>query len=124
MNPSEVTQVANGLVDVQLHTHRHFTPLVRASFDREVNENRDAIRELTDSTATHLCYPSGECDERIFPWLEENQVVSGVTCTPGLAHADQHRFLLPRILDKSNMREVEFRTWVSGVSDWLPRRAD
>jgi hypothetical protein len=115
MNPAEVAEVAAGGIDIQLHTHRHRTPVDRALFLREIDDNRRHIRELCGLDATHFCYPSGVHDERFLPWLREAGVRSATTCESGLAASGGEPLLLPRIVDTSNLREVEFESWLCGV---------
>src|SRR5208283_4209487 len=69
MRPEEVTEIASGGVDIQLHTHRHRTPLDRDRFIREIAENRHCISELTGRDGhVHFCYPSGASRADFLPW--------------------------------------------------------
>src|SRR4030095_13285796 len=62
LSPDEVkTLTANG-VDIQLHTHRHRTPMNRSLFLREIEDNRNNIQAMTGAKASHFCYPSGVYD--------------------------------------------------------------
>src|SRR5262249_9475733 len=47
LNPSEVSLLAKDGVSIQLHTHRHRTPLDRDLFLREIRDNRDCIQRMT-----------------------------------------------------------------------------
>src|SRR5438128_1773024 len=47
LKPDEVKELASQGRDVQLHTHRHRTPLDRGLFLREIDDNRDNIQEMT-----------------------------------------------------------------------------
>ena len=73
MNPHEVRALSQSLVSIQLHTHRHRTPLDRELFRRELADNRDAIRSMGAGTAKlhHFCYPSGRYAPRLMDWLRE-----------------------------------------------------
>jgi peptidoglycan/xylan/chitin deacetylase (PgdA/CDA1 family) len=122
LTPEEVKQVSAGGVDVQLHTHRHQTPLERELFLREIEDNRRCIREMTGFSATHFCYPSGVYHPSFFPWLEETGVVSATTCDPGLATRDSKRLLLPRLIDTCRLSPIEFEGWLTGVAAVLPHR--
>jgi peptidoglycan/xylan/chitin deacetylase (PgdA/CDA1 family) len=124
LNPSEVRALAEAGVDVQLHTHRHRTPLDRALFRREIEDNRAAIREMTGGEATHFCYPSGVYQAEFLPWLEELGVRSATTCDTGYASRESGRLLLPRLLDVSSLSPIEFEGWLTGVSAALPRRRE
>jgi peptidoglycan/xylan/chitin deacetylase (PgdA/CDA1 family) len=125
MTAGEVAEAAAGGVDIQLHTHRHRTPLDRRLFVREIRDNRDCIRSMIGETATkHFCYPNGVYAPEFLPWLEEEGVVSATTCESGLASPGDHPLLLPRIIDTMGLSDVEFESWLSGASEWLGRRAN
>jgi peptidoglycan/xylan/chitin deacetylase (PgdA/CDA1 family) len=119
----EVGELAGGGIDVQLHTHRHRTPLDRQLFLREIEDNRKSIQEMTGKTPTHFCYPSGVYDLRFLPWLRDAGVVSGTTCELGFASRSSDRLLLPRFLDSSSLSAIEFEGWLTGISAVLPRRS-
>src|SRR5206468_8931306 len=76
LTPDEVKRLAVDGVDVQLHTHRHRTPLNRELFLREIEENRKSIQEITGASPSHFCYPSGIYDPAFFPWLKEAGIES------------------------------------------------
>lgn len=124
LKPSEVRALAEAGVDVQLHTHRHRTPLNRELFRREIEDNRAAIREMTGQETTHFCYPSGVYHAEFLPWLEELGVVSATTCDTGYASRESGRLLLPRLLDVSSLAPIEFEGWLTGLSAALPRRRE
>jgi peptidoglycan/xylan/chitin deacetylase (PgdA/CDA1 family) len=124
LKPSEVRALADAGVDVQLHTHRHRTPLDRELFRREMEDNRAAIREMTGRETTHFCYPSGVYHEEFLPWLEELGVSSATTCDTGYASRESGRLLLPRLLDVSSLSPIEFEGWLTGLSAALPRRRE
>jgi peptidoglycan/xylan/chitin deacetylase (PgdA/CDA1 family) len=122
VNPDEVNLLASQGVDFQLHTHRHRTPMDRDSFLREITDNRNRIQALAGHRADHFCYPSGVYKPVFLPWLREADVVSATTCDFGLASAASDRLLLPRLVDVSSLSEIEFESWLTGVSAALPRR--
>jgi peptidoglycan/xylan/chitin deacetylase (PgdA/CDA1 family) len=115
MNSAEVKAVANAGVSVELHTHRHRVPRHRDLFEREINENREHIREYTGTEASHFCYPSGEYAYEFLPWLRDLRVKSATTCESGLAARTSEALLLPRLLDSSNVTAIEFESWLFGV---------
>ncbi len=124
MSPEEVAGLPRDLVDVQLHTHRHRVPLEGDAFEREIIENRQIIRKLTGAPpATHFCYPSGVTHSSFPGWLRRLGVTSATTCFPGIAAAASDRLLLPRLIDTVNTSPLEFESWLSGASAFLPRRA-
>jgi peptidoglycan/xylan/chitin deacetylase (PgdA/CDA1 family) len=122
LKPEEVTQLAAEGVDIQLHTHRHRTPMDRQLFLREIQDNRSSIQDMTGHHAAHFCYPSGVYDLRFLPWLQEAGIVSATTCEPGFASLGSNPLLLPRFLDNNTLSSIEFEGWLTGISAALPRR--
>ena len=122
MSPDDVATLPRHLIDVELHTHRHRVPTDRTLFEREIRENRDAIRAMTDREARHFCYPSGVTDA-VFPkWLRNLGVVSATTCFPGIASPASDPLLLPRLIDTTHVTDIEFESWLTGASAFLPHR--
>ena len=122
VTPSEAGELSGQGADVQLHTHRHRTPLDREMFLREIEDNRKHINEITGKDATHFCYPSGDYHPEFLPWLSEARVKSATTCEVGFASRASHPLLLPRFLDTNTLTSLEFEAWLAGVSQVLPRR--
>lgn len=122
MTPDEVRELAGNGIDFQLHTHRHRTPTDRELFMREIRDNRESIRSITGTSATHFCYPSGEYYDFFVPWLKEMGVESATTCDTDLATRNSNPYFLPRLVDNSNLSPVEFEGWLVGVSAVLPQR--
>lgn len=123
MSPEEVGRLPRTLIDVELHTHRHRVPTDRAAFDREIIENREAIAAMTHGArATHFCYPSGVTHPSFPAWLERLGVESATTCFPGIASRASEPLLLPRLIDTIHVADVEFESWLTGASAFLPRR--
>lgn len=119
---AEVTELSTAGVDVQLHTHRHRTPMDRQLFLREIEDNRQSIEAMTGKRASHFCYPSGSYDPAFLPWLKEAGVASATTCELGFASPASNPLLLPRVLDNNTLSSIEFESWLSGISAALPRR--
>lgn len=115
MSGDEVTQVARKGTDIQLHTHRHRTPMDRDLFMRELRDNSLEIQEMTGTNPVHFCYPSGNYSEAFFPWLGEWGVRSATTCERGLATCAANPLLLPRVLDDSMTDLLRFQSLVSGL---------
>ena len=122
--PDEVMRLAADGADIQLHTHRHRTPLDRDLFRREIEDNRHRIQAMTGLRPSHFCYPSGIYDHRFLPWLQEAGVVSATTCETGFASRSSNQLLLPRFLDSAALSSIEFESWLTGVSAALPRRRE
>jgi peptidoglycan/xylan/chitin deacetylase (PgdA/CDA1 family) len=123
MTPDEVAEMARAGIDIQLHTHRHRTPLDRERFLGEIRENRKFIEEMTGANdRVHFCYPSGAVRPDFIPWLREAGVQSATTCSNGLATRSSDVYMLPRLLDQYGLVDDEFASWVSGVAMFLPKR--
>src|SRR5258707_1358768 len=108
LTPDEVGKLAAGGIDVQLHTHRHRTPLDRELFLREIEDNRKSIQEMTGKNPTHFCYPSGVYDLEFLPWLREAGIIFGTTCASGFASGSLNKLLLPRFLDNPTLSPIWF----------------
>src|SRR6266550_3528692 len=122
LTADEVSKVNDGGIDVQLHTHRHRTPMDRELFLKEIEDNRKSIREMTGTNPTHFCYPSGVYDLRFLPWLRAAGIISATTCESGFASRSSNELLLPRFLDNATLSPIEFESWLTGVSAALPQR--
>ncbi len=122
MTPDEVSGLPSDLIQVELHTHRHRTPLDSALFRRELDENHAIIQDLTGRAPHHFCYPSGHARPEFLDWLREAGVESATTCAPGLATSRHNPLLLPRLVDTSHTPRETFVAWVTGVAAWLPNR--
>jgi peptidoglycan/xylan/chitin deacetylase (PgdA/CDA1 family) len=124
MRPQEIAQLAQEGLDIQLHTHRHRTPRDRDLFLREIADNRSAIRMMTgsDERTRHFCYPNGDYAPEFQEWLSGQGVVTATTCQGGLASRQHHPLVLPRIVDTCGLNDLEFESWVSGVSEAVKRR--
>jgi len=123
MTPEEVADMARAGIDIQLHTHRHRTPLDRERFITEIRENRQFIEEMTGGNhGVHFCYPSGAVQPAFLPWLKEAGVESATTCENGLAARGTDPYMLPRLLDQYGLTEDEFASWVSGLAAFIPKR--
>ncbi len=120
--PEEVKQLAAAGADIQLHTHRHRTPLDRKLFLREIEDNRHSIQTMTGLRPSHFCYPSGVYDHRFLPWLQEADIASATTCETGFASRSSNQLLLPRFLDSAALSPIEFESWSTGGSAALQRR--
>ena len=122
MTPLQVAEIAEAGIDVQLHTHRHRTPVDEALFVREIQDNRQWLESRISVRPTHFCYPSGVWNTEFLPWLKAEGVVSATTCEYGIAARDCNPLLLPRLLDSMNITEDDFEAWLSGFAVLLPHR--
>jgi peptidoglycan/xylan/chitin deacetylase (PgdA/CDA1 family) len=124
MTPDELRSLPRDLIDVQLHTHRHRTPLDEALFTREIVDNRRELAAILGDPALlrHFCYPSGQYERAFLPWLRAAGVTSATTCDPGLARPAHDPLLLPRFIDTMGQSSLSFEAWISGFAELLPRR--
>ncbi len=122
MTPDEAAECSRRGTAIELHTHRHRTPLNREKFIREIEDNRARIEAITGVRPTHFCYPSGVYHKDFLPWLSECGVVSATTCDPGIVSQETHALLIPRIIDATSLSDLELEGWLSGVSAALPKR--
>lgn len=122
MNKQELEEIARNGVDIQLHTHRHRTPVDEMLFRREIRDNRERIQAVASSTPVHFCYPSGVYRSTFFEWLAQEQVVSATTCDGGLVSRDSQLLLIPRYIDHQRRTPIDFESWLSGVGDLLAVR--
>jgi peptidoglycan/xylan/chitin deacetylase (PgdA/CDA1 family) len=122
LSVDEVEQLAREGADIQLHTHRHRTPMNRELFLREIEDNRQSLQAMTGVRASHFCYPSGVHNPAFLPWLKEAGIVSATTCDTGFASIAANPLLLPRVLDNPQLSSIEFESWLTGISAALPRR--
>jgi peptidoglycan/xylan/chitin deacetylase (PgdA/CDA1 family) len=123
MTPHEAAETARRGVDIQLHTHRHRTPMEPDKFWREIDDNRRRIEEIAGRPARHFCYPSGVYHANFFPWLREHGVISATTCEPGFTSSRTEPMCTPRLVDVTGLNDDEFEGWLCGVSAAFPRRA-
>lgn len=123
MTPNEMADASTRGARVELHTHRHHSPVERSAFEDEIVTNREIIRGATGRDPIHFCYPSGRYDARFFDWLRSLRVESAVIGSPSLAHAEAQTYTLPRFIDTEGANESTFRAWLSGVAQVIPRRA-
>ncbi|HET9530946.1 MAG TPA: polysaccharide deacetylase family protein, partial [Blastocatellia bacterium] len=121
MNPQEVAELSGAGIDFQLHTHLHRTPLDRVLFEKEIEDNRVKIQEMTNSNPTHFCYPSGNYNQSFLPWLAETNVVTATTCDPGIVSSGSNPLLLPRLVDSRFLTTLEFEGWLTGVASVMAR---
>jgi peptidoglycan/xylan/chitin deacetylase (PgdA/CDA1 family) len=119
MTPQEITELAAAGIRFELHTHRHRTPRDQALFEKEIEDNRDALEVMTSIRPRHFCYPGGDYDRMFLPWLAHQGVISATTCDPGLASPDSQPLLLSRFVDTTGQTALEFESWLTGVGALL-----
>jgi peptidoglycan/xylan/chitin deacetylase (PgdA/CDA1 family) len=121
MTSAEVADASRRGTSIELHTHRHRTPLDRNKFLREIEDNRQRIIAMTGRAPSHFCYPSGVYNEIFFPWLEECGVISATTCDVGMTSRATILPRVPRLVDVTALNDVEFEGWLCGIAAALPK---
>jgi len=119
MNPRELAEVGKNGVDIQLHSHHHRTPEEEMSFRREITKNRERVRDLTGSQASHFCYPSGVYRKEFVGWLGKEDVMSATTCDAGLVNRHDNPYLLPRFVDTASRSQLDFESWLTGLGSLI-----
>ncbi len=107
--------------DIQLHTHRHCFPDDDASLIKEIQENAQAIQDITGHVPTHICYPSGAYRKNALSVLEDLGIKSGTTCHFGLNEKGQNPLLLNRFLDSDSDDIIEFEAHLCGITAMLKK---
>lgn len=122
MNLSELRFLAAQHCEIALHGHSHIYPTGNfLALKKDIEINREIIRNFGLPYIEHYCYPSGVHDPLSGEWLVECEVVSASVCQPGLfnAKSSQSRYYLPRFLDGGSVENIEFEAEMSGFSDLI-----
>ncbi|HLB84110.1 MAG TPA: polysaccharide deacetylase family protein [Steroidobacteraceae bacterium] len=116
MSPAQLGELAATGVALELHTHRHrFPPEDRAACGEEIERNRRFLADITGTTSTHFCYPSGEYGLHQKAWLRELGVRSATTTRHGLSYAGMDAMELPRFLDSDAHSPELFDAALAGL---------
>jgi predicted ATP-grasp superfamily ATP-dependent carboligase len=121
LTKQEVRELAEGGLDIQLHTHRHQLPLDEAKTKQEVVECRAVLKPLVQAPLKHFCYPSGFWSEKQWPWLAAEGVETATTCDIGLNYPRTPRLALNRLLDGEDRPQIEFEAEMCGFAEILRR---
>jgi peptidoglycan/xylan/chitin deacetylase (PgdA/CDA1 family) len=121
MSSAELSSLDPGLVDLQLHTHRHTMPADPGLAEREIRANREALSRCgrAGESLVDFCYPSGVYHPEQLGLLRALGIRSATTCEPGLASRSTDPLLLPRFIDNEMVSEAAFRCWLSGAGALL-----
>jgi peptidoglycan/xylan/chitin deacetylase (PgdA/CDA1 family) len=123
ITPQEARELANRGVSLQYHTHRHRVYRSRERMFEELRDNRNRIAAFSSQEPRHFCYTGGFFLPEYPAYLKEYGMLSATTCKAGLATAQTNPLLLPRLVDVEGIPDLEFRAWLQGTADLLPRRA-
>ena len=122
VTPSEARDLGARGVDIQYHTHRHRMYRSRERMFAELEDNRQRIASFTSAEPKHFCYTGGFYLPEHPGYLRDYGIASATTCKQGLGTAGTDPMLLPRLVDTPGLSDLEFRAWLSGAADLLPRR--
>ncbi len=118
LDESQLRQLADAGVDIQLHSHRHEWPLDdKEEVEREIVENRKILQRTVSHALDHFCYPSGVHAPYQGEWLAALGVRSATTIKAGLNYVDTPRFMLHRLVDGHPVSDIEFEAEVTGFMD-------
>jgi peptidoglycan/xylan/chitin deacetylase (PgdA/CDA1 family) len=123
VTPEEAKDLAARGVDLQYHTHRHRVYRSQERMFAELDDNRQRIARFTPHEPRHFCYTGGFYLPEYPECLKAYGIQSAVTCRAGLCSAGSDLYLLPRLVDTMTLSDLEFRAWLSGAAEWLPRRS-
>ena len=122
ITPEEARELAARGVDLQYHTHRHRVYRSRERMFSELQDNHRRIATFTSNEPRHFCYTGGFYLPEYLVYLKEYGMLSATTCKPGLCTARTNPLLLPRLVDTMGISDLEFRAWLKGTADLLPKR--
>jgi len=120
LTSGEMQELARRGMDVQLHSHTHRLPDHDfAAVAREIEANREALKEVVGMERRHFCYPSGAYAAHHPQWLRSLGIVSATTCDPGHNKSGTSLMQLRRYLDSDRTSDLFFEAEVCGVRDLL-----
>jgi peptidoglycan/xylan/chitin deacetylase (PgdA/CDA1 family) len=122
MSPAEIADAVERGFDIQLHTHRHRTPLDDPeALAREIADNRARLEPIAKRRLHHFCYPSGVYERKIWPQLEALEIESATTIEQGINFTGTPPLGLKRLLDGQEVELIEFEAELCGFIE-LTRR--
>lgn len=117
---SEIKDLSDQGVNIQLHTHKHTIPFNdREKFENEISENKYYLNSYVRNKLEHFCYPSGQHNPNCESVLKSMGILSATTCEPGFITKKTNPYYLPRFIDGENIAKIIFEAEVCGVSDLL-----
>ena len=122
ITPEEARELAVRGVSLQYHTHRHRVYRSRERMFAELQDNRHRIIKFTHDEPRHFCYTGGFYLPEYPDYLKEYGMLSATTGNAGLCTSRSDPHLLPRLLDNVRVSDLEFRSWLAGTADLLPKR--
>lgn len=118
LSPEQIANLKQFEIDIQLHTHRHRLPIDDETGVRtEITENSRYLEHIVGGTLQHFCYPSGIWDRCQWQWLEDVGIQSATTCDPCFNASDTPALGLYRVVDGTDITQIEFEAELSGLSE-------
>lgn len=120
LSKPELIELTENNFDLQLHTHRHCTPLNQQDFRNEIELNRTWLSQFkSPDSLIHFCYPNGEYHQNNLEVLDTANVKSATTTRIGLHRPGSNRFKIKRILDGENLSLIELEAELSGFNTFI-----
>jgi hypothetical protein len=110
-----VRELLDGGVEIELHTHRHWSPGDEALGVRELRRQRGGDRAHHRARGAPPLLPVGALRPVARGVARRGGVRSGTTCVPGFVDARTPRYRLGRFLDGENIDQLEFEAELAGV---------
>lgn len=122
LSADELRILQQAKVELQLHTHRHCSPLDSNAFAEEISQNRHWLSQFSPSEQLiHFCYPSGEYQQAHLPMLLNNGIKTATTTRIGLHQPGTDVLQIQRVLDGEDVHWLELEAELSGFSALLRR---
>lgn len=119
MIASEIRELSDEGISMQLHTHRHLNVVHNPNtVFEEASTCRKLLEQVTGKLAEDYCYPSGYWEQAAWAPLRKAGVRSAVTCETGLNTTGTPVFALRRHIDTQYMSAIEFEFALSGLQ-WI-----
>lgn len=120
LNTDEIKTLQKFNVELQLHTHRHCSPLNKSSFAEEIKLNREWLAQFTaPAQLIHFCYPNGEYQQMHFTLLKSNGITTAMTTHSGLYRPGSDLLQICRVLDGEDVHWLELEAELCGFSSFL-----
>lgn len=120
LSREQVRELAFEGLHIELHTHRHrFSELDINAAEREIEDNKRVIVELTDKAPAHFCFPRGEYRKEQLQILHRQGIRTATTTRNELVSEADSRLEWPRIVDSEAVSSVEFEAEITGFMSLL-----
>lgn len=99
LSASQLRELRDMSVEIGSHTvtHRHLSTLGDADLRYELCRSKEHLEQVLDVQVNHLCYPSGDVDDRVRNAARSVGYRCGLTTRAGVVRRGMDPFDLPRI---------------------------